>query len=279
MHKLISANFWRLKKSKTFWGCLAVMTAYSVYFMASNGAYYARLAISYPERGYGLDSVLFGMSPLCGLVVALFAAVYLGVEYSDGTLRNKLIAGCARESIYLSNLTVLSAASLAVSGAYLLGGLAAVPFLGTWQAGAANFLAHLLVFACASLALAALFTLVGMLSPRRSTTMALCLLLTITLLAAASTIYSALQESEMRSDMMITVNGVAMADPTPNPRCVSGVLRKIYEALMYILPTGQTVRLANREIGSLWPELGASFAVFAAATGAGLFAFRRKDLR
>lgn len=49
---------------------------------------------------------------LIGFAIAIFASVYLGNEYSNGTLRNKIVMGHNRIKIYLSNLIIVSVISV-----------------------------------------------------------------------------------------------------------------------------------------------------------------------
>lgn len=46
------------------------------------------------------------------LMVSLLTALFIGTDYSDGTMRNKLIAGHVRRKIYVANLISNVQASL-----------------------------------------------------------------------------------------------------------------------------------------------------------------------
>ena len=49
---------------------------------------------------------------MMGIVIAIFTSLFLGVEYSDGTIRNKISIGHKRINIYLSNLIIIAITSL-----------------------------------------------------------------------------------------------------------------------------------------------------------------------
>ena len=51
---------------------------------------------------------------------AVFIGVFVGTEYSDGTLRNKLIIGHSRSSIYISNLIVCTTAGIIMHLTYII---------------------------------------------------------------------------------------------------------------------------------------------------------------
>lgn len=280
MNNLLSANFWRLKKSRVFWGCLSVMLAFSLWmmFMSCQGA--LRAAASNPGLSIAVEQYLLRQVPCDGLPLALFAAVFLGVEHSDGTLRNKLIAGHTRTAIYFSNLAVCCTVSLALAAAHLLGdSLVGFSLLGAWQSGAGDFCSLLAMYAALSLALASLFTLIGMLSTRRTATMALCLLSYLLLLVLASYFYNALGEPEMVRDMIVTTNGVEAAAPQPNPAYIGGAMRVFYEWMVILLPTGQAIKIATHEAGPAALYVFLSAMAAAVTTAAGVLLFRKKDLK
>lgn len=53
-----------------------------------------------------MDSTIFIYSLFVPLMVSLLTALFIGSDYSDGTMRNKLIAGQVRRNIYAANLVV-----------------------------------------------------------------------------------------------------------------------------------------------------------------------------
>lgn len=84
--------------------------------------------------GWTPDSSFFSYGLLTPVLLAVLTAFFVGTEYSDGTMRNKLIAGHGRRDIYLANLVVCIAAGMLLSLAYLtphtcLG----IPLLGAVQ--------------------------------------------------------------------------------------------------------------------------------------------------
>lgn len=279
MNNLLSANFRRLKNSRMFWDCCAVTLLGAAATMLLDCRTAARVLAENPEYVYRLDDYFLSPVPVTGILMALFAASFLGTEYGDGTMRNKLIVGHTRSAIYLSALLPGICAALAIAAASLLGRLAGIPTLGGWQGGAGALCGHIAVYAGIAAALTACFTLIGMLSSHRSATMALCLFTFLGLLMLASYLYNALCEPEMVSEMMVTVNGVQASDPHPNPSYIGGTLRTVYEIVLLILPTGQAILLANGESGPALPQVAASLGVAALVTAAGIALFRRKDIQ
>ena len=59
---------------------------------------------------YTFEDGLFVIETIMILVIAVFVSLFFGTEYSDGTLRNKLIGGYTRGQIYVSQFIVNAAA-------------------------------------------------------------------------------------------------------------------------------------------------------------------------
>ena len=126
MRKLLHANFLRLKKDKYFWTGIVVMALYAIADCAGqyNNMTRYEMTVSY-------DGVFFASHMVIGMLIAAFCSLYIGTEYSDGTIRNKLIAGCDRKSIYLSNFITCTAAGVMMNTVYMLvAGILGIPLFG-----------------------------------------------------------------------------------------------------------------------------------------------------
>ena len=71
---------------------------------------------------------------IIGFFIAIFTSLFVGAEYSDGTIRNKIVAGHSRKNIYLSNLIVSIVVGLILEFIYLIIiSIVAIPLLGSIQ--------------------------------------------------------------------------------------------------------------------------------------------------
>lgn len=106
MSRLFAANLMRLKKSKLFWFLIVVAAVLSLTLVI--------LLILYPDS---IDKIMFAYPVLIAFMIPALIGIFLGTEYSEGTLRNKLMIGHSRRNIYLANLltTLLAAYALLVS--------------------------------------------------------------------------------------------------------------------------------------------------------------------
>ena len=94
MRKLISANLMRLWLNKAFWVTVLLMI----------GLESAFCLLLLKQNSTRLDIVMYTMVQIIGILISVFLSLFMGTEYNDGTLRNKLIVGHKRSSVYLASL-------------------------------------------------------------------------------------------------------------------------------------------------------------------------------
>ena len=279
MRNLLSAGFARLRRSKAFWLLLIALFLLATGTML-NAARRAKISAPPPV----IENHYFDTGVYAIIFVSAFVALFLGTEYSDGALRNKLIVGHSRDGVYLANLVVCALASLCFTAAWMLGGLVGIPGLGPFTVGTAKLLTAVAVCALAAVSTSAIFLLLAMLSSNKAVTAVVCILCSLALIVAASALYHNLCEPEISyGGMVFTIDGAQFLEPAPNPRYVAEPLRSVFAALLNILPTGQLILLANITGGdglAIYPvQLAGSAGLTALLTGLGLALFQRKDLK
>ena len=276
MRKLLRAGFFRLTRDRIFLISIAVM------FIAGAGMpvihYYDNLS---GGTGWTADSTSFVFAFIAPILLSVVTALFVGSEYSDGTVRNKLAVGHKRHCIYLSNLTVCTSAGVMLCAAYLVPHtVMGLLLLGKFQTAPGKLLVYAGVNAALVIAFGSLFVLVAMLCRNRAYSTAGCILLVFALLFAGFRITSALNEPEYYSGYSYTENGVTVTEePERNPNYLSGKKRQAYEFLRDFVPGGQAIGLANMNA-----EEPARLAVYdgiiiLAAAAVGLGCFRRRDLK
>lgn len=269
MLKLLRADSFCLRRSRPFWVCAAAaFVLSSVYMLRADG-----------DGMQTLEQNLLQVFPFLPILHAAFVSLFLGLEYQDGTLRNKLIVGHSREQVYLSRLLVSITGCFGILLAWALGALAGIGKLGWFAAPAGTLLLSAAVILLLTAAVAAILTMLCMLLTNRAVSAVTAILLMFGLLALASVFYNALCEPEMASAAIMTVNGFEVGEPTPNPDYVSGALRTVYQFAVDALPTGQAILLANQELAHPAVSLSASAGLVLLCTAVGMLVFRRKDLK
>ncbi len=276
MSKLLSANFMRLKKDKLFWLCMGAMLIYAVMYML-NGCRQATGDLSVFH--YSIDQYYFQFAASIGAFCALFSSMFFGTEYSDGTIRNKIIVGRTRAGIYIANLLTTFTATLSMMLVWLVGALVAVPVLGVWKMSILKLLLYLLIAVMFVAAFSAICTFVNMLSGNKAVTVVISFLVFFGLSIFSNIIYGSLCEPEMTSGIIITANGMDLSEPIPNPNYVSGVTREIYQFITDFLPTGQGLKMWQLEIDHPVRMLVSSAMITLLTTSGGILVFKRKNLK
>lgn len=280
MRKLLAANFSRLWKDKVFWAGMIGMLVWGV-ILAYNKY---NEALTFHIRSTP-DSIVFLYNILIGVLSAVFCSLFIGTEYSDGTIRNKLIVGHKRKAIYLANLIVCSAASVLMCISFLaasctMGTLLLGKFQMTFGAMViCTEISLIMVIACA-----AIFTMISMLIQNRAYASVVCILGIGALLIWATFIHAKLDAPEFYPAYSFSTDGegggVAEDDmQIPNPDFLRGDKRKAYEFLLDFLPTGQAIQIASQSGAGKWQQPVYSLVILTAAAGAGMTAFERKDIK
>lgn len=277
MRKLLSASFFRLRRNKIFWaeiGLTAILSAFTVIVNYSP-------EVQAMENRLYLDDVFFTMYLVLGFILAAGISLIVGTEYSDGTIRNKLIVGNTRTQVYFSNLiasVVPSCLVLMVHGIITYG--MGFFLFGSFQMPAEQTVIALFSALLTTFVFSALFTAIAMNCSNKAVTAVVSLLLVLALTYLASSFGNILSEPEMTYDgVTITMDGVQFGDIIRNPAYVSGLQRTLYEFVYDLLPTGQLLQMYALDFTRCerWTLL--SVGLFAVATTVGFFVFRRKDLK
>ncbi len=279
MRNLLSANLLRLRKSRLFWGLLLLLFGLGVLFTLRRLADQVRWS-AWGAQGarYYLTVDLFTYALFLGFGMAAFIPLFFGAEYSDGAIRNKLIAGHSRLSIYLSHLITSVVAALCAAGAYVLPVLAVGFFIYEPPALEAGTLALLVLGTLVLLAAyCALYTLVTMNCSRKSTAAVICLLGMLALYIVSGNVEIPLMHPEYLNWVVTEAGEMIPGDP--NPRYVGGMERVVLETLQDLLPTGQSLQYMRADVAH--PARLPLYALIdvAAFTAIGAALFRKKDLK
>lgn len=276
MKRLLSANFARLRRDIAFW-CVAVLVLVSavVNAVTASQSFHNLLAMGFAPDP---DNYFYNNAPMMGLFYAAFVSLFLGTEYSDGTMRNKLLVGHPRGRVYVAGLLTCFAGCAFLALLWMVGCLPML-LVGKLEIGLESFALHALVILGFTAAFVSLFTLIGSLSTNKALTVVFCLGVWLALLLAASGAYDRLCEPELESGVVLTVEGLQRMDPEPNPLYVSGAVRRVLEAFLDFLPMGQTILMSDNAMEHPLRQLLFSGVFTMGTTAAGLLAFRRKDIK
>lgn len=279
MTKLLSANLSRLLRDKIFWIATAVMLALSAYTIIDNGITIKNFADE--NNAENLNSVYFNLLPMIIFVYSVFISLFIGTEYSDGTIRNKIVIGHSRLNIYLANYITCFLGAMIILAAMLIGNAFGVPYFGYWQGGIKDYIITIFVCIFITAALTAILTFVSMLSSNKAMTVVISMVVSIVLVIVASAIYNQLAEVEFtREFVSLSADGTVELGPEiKNPAYVSGWRRSAYTYFLQLFPTGQSILIANEELTKPFINMLYSAAFAAVINIGGIFAFRKKNLK
>jgi hypothetical protein len=289
MSRLIKANFARLFKSTFFKVCFLFSAVLGIFFdvmryigIQKNPQTYESLDVAYQSA----DDFVFSGALYIVFAVAAFVGIFLGTEYSDGTIRNKLMVGHKRWEIYLSNFIVCLTADVTFLLIYIINTLAVGQLL--FSASSLN-LTDIVVFTLSQCAAMAAFTailvLFSMIIQSKATASVTALILTVIMFFTAMGISLKLEEPEYYEDYQTTkVNqetGEISVEPRiiKNPRYITGTKRKIYELINNAVPTNQLYQVAVNTEENIGIMAIYSAILIVLSNGVGIVIFRKKDLK
>ncbi len=275
MSKLLSAGFDRLFKNKLFHTAIIVMFAL--------GCFAGHTKWSDFSDGFKVDlaDALFTYCLFGACVTAVLSSMFSGTEYSDGTIRNKLIAGCSRINIYLSNLIINFVSGIAAVVAFVVP-YVAICLLTVGKSSVpvkVIMLSVLLSMLCLA-AFSAIYNAVTMLIAKKAAAAVACLLLFAGLYIVGMTTYAKLGEPEFVSGYELNDEGeIVETEPVPNPDYLTGTKLKAYQWMLDINPGSQAIQIISMEIARPVRLSCCAGAIMVIFTLAGAVIFSKKDLK
>lgn len=278
MSKLLSANIMRLWKEKVFWIVIAVVFTLGVAIPISIKITEIRLGVF-----NSIDPVFGQFAMFIGVVLAIFCSFFVGKEYSDGTIRNKIICGKKRVDIYFANFVTCTVVSLMLCAAFFLPYLGiGIPLIGSFNMEKEIVFWLFLTVIFLSIAFASIFNLISMLSTSKAVTATVCILLTFLFLYMGFQFRGMLNQPEIIDGTAYDENGVAYkeVEDFPNPEYLQGNERQVVQFLFNLMLGGQVAQCVGRgTVGNLSQLPIYSLGVILITTGIGVFVFKKKDLK
>ena len=276
MLKLLRAELSRMWRSKLFWAC-ALITFMSTGIIT----YIIVFASSIPVEAIDWDSQILANSRVSLFGSAAFAALFIGTDYSDGTIRCKIMVGRTRVQICLANLFTVMIGSVVIAAAGALPAAAVAAYCGKacFSMSAGDFALGAAVCLCAHLSSSALVTLIAMLIASRSAAVTLSLVLMTGMYAGCAAIHAKLS---IPLSYIVTPYDENGEPGTPyeeaNPEAVTGTARVALETLYNTLPFGEISQSRDIEAARGLLPLNA-FELTAVSAAVCIGVFRKKDLK
>ena len=111
MKNLLKCEYSRLFKSSAFkWVILYMLFLLTINFVFGDYYFYQQ-----DPSTFNNDSSLFKNINQLMIIIPLFIASFIGTEFSDGTVRNKLVSGKTRSQIYMTDYIVTYSFTAAIN--------------------------------------------------------------------------------------------------------------------------------------------------------------------
>ena len=217
MNKLLNANTYRLKKSTCFWLLLIVMGFLGVFMYINNNGITPQRCVNCENQ---LGAVFFNYLPWNWIIMPIFISIFIGNDFADGTIRNKIIVGHTRTNIYLSNLIINIIVCLVYSITYIITTLITSLILKySITIPTSKFIYLLITSIFTNISIVSIFTLISMLANNKSSSI-------ISLVVVIWTI-------------MITSGILAKLSTATESKKI------IYEFILKLIPYGQALQIVN----------------------------------
>lgn len=233
--------------------------------------------LEYNAHAYFYLPILF-----IAVVIAIFACFYIGTDYSDGTLRNKLIVGHSRAGIYLSYFLTATIVALLLVAAYLL----AVPVVGLPFSGSAVITCvelqpwRIMNFILVIIEYTALFVLLSMLDSNKARNVVISLLVAFSVIMVGMMLYGRYAQPEFVNHVVaLPDGGIELKQGAANSKYLSGTTRTVVEWFTLILPSGSVMLSLDRNLDFDWRNPVLSVILIVVLTSIGIWLFKKKDIR
>ena len=278
MLRLLRENITRILKSATFWIFFSAYTLYSILmpiivrFFPYDPIYHSSMELL--AVGYGVIGL-----PIPAACVAMICSVNFGLDFYNGTLKNKIVLGYKKSQIYVANLLTTMLIAIALNIVYLFFFCSlTLPLFGKVNAPASDIVKLLLVELMMLLAYSSIFTFITMTSKNAIVAM----LVSLALIIASYFVTLFISDAIMKIPAYIEVDaefwGIPYKKQVPNPDYPSKVEWGLYNFMMDFLPTGQNVRIAYY-YEYRWQPILYSLGLIGATSGAGMLIFNKSNLK
>ena len=274
MIKLLDAGFTRLKKNKLFWvlSIFAISLALFIMYAQYNEMIKFNVKVE-------IGQLMIYYSTIIGIVISIFTSLFLGVEYSDGVIRNKINIGHKRINIYLSNLIIISITSIFFYILFIVTlAIIGIPLFGIGTMPLTDILISLGCILASVVAYSSIFTFIAMIISNRTIIAITSIILAFGIIMAATICLNVLQTPEYIQMGTPGSEGMEFIK-LPNPRYPSEETRKLCQTLLDINMAGQALQIIEGTATNLNILPLYSIGICTLFTIMGLGLFEEKELK
>ena len=237
MIKLLRAGIFRLKKEIMFW--LFIIVTILI----------AGIRILRTTHNILLNQVLYDYIIYIGLFIAMFVSIFVGKEHSEGIIRNKIIVGHSRVSIYLSKLIISILVSLLCEFIYI----AIMILIGShifekFEMPISQLSMIMLNVVLIIAVYCSIFNLISMICSEITISVITCVVIFITMFIAQALLGETASIPKYITHSSFDSNGVkSIISQELNPNYPGDDVVKFAETIYLLLPPGQATELTSSE--------------------------------
>lgn len=274
MINLLNAGFTRLKKNKLFW-ILTIFTIGLALFMI----YTQYSDMKKYKEVVEVEQLMLNYSTIIGVVISIFVSLFLGIEYSDGGIRNKISIGHKRINIYLSNLIIIVITSLLSYLLFLMIiTIIGIPLFGNITIPISSLFSLLGCIFITIVAYSSLYTFIAMMISNKTITAVISIMLAFGMMMGALICFRVLDTQKYIQSASM-VNGEMKFEEVLNPKYPSETKKKVCQTLLDINPAGQMFQIVGRSAPNLKVLPLYSLGILFTFTSTGIVLFNKKELK
>ena len=239
MIKLLKAGFFRLKKDIIFW----------LFVFLTIGIVGFTLFRYSTNEGVHLDKIVNEFVMYIGLFIAIFVSIFVGKEHSQGIIRNKIIVGHSRISIFLANLIISIIASFLCEIVYLaLVFLIGIPLFGQLQMSFSQFAMVLLNTVLVIISFCSIFNFISMICSEITVSTTICIILFIAMFIVESSLVLIANTDKYITHTFTDENGVShIISRELDPNYPGDEKVKQARMIYLSIPQGQAMEIGSND--------------------------------
>ena len=288
MYKLLNASFSRLRKNKIFLGLVILTIIIAAFMLISEYLDKVKYSSVFGISSNTTDILLTNFINIIGFFIAIFTSLFVGAEYSDGTIRNKIVAGHSRKNIYLSNLIVSIIVGLILEFIYLIIiSIVAIPLFGSIQMTFSQFAFILLDMIMIIIAYSSIFNFIALICSNITISTVSSLLLILIMFVIDMLLSPTANSTEyIQKNKVMDEQGNITYEIVKNEDYLGKIIKTTCKTIINFNPVSQAIEISGNKINmneedfnnmKVYPLY--SLGLIIIITAIGIYLFNIKELK
>lgn len=288
MYKLLNASFSRLRKNKIFLGLVILTIIIAAFMLISEYLDKVKYSSVFGISSNTTDILLMKFINIIGFFIAIFTSLFVGAEYSDGTIRNKIVAGHSRKNIYLSNLIVSIIVGLILEFIYLIIiSIVAIPLFGSIQMTFSQFAFILLDMIMIIIAYSSIFNFIALICSNITISTVSSLLLILIMFVIDMLLSPTANSTEyIQKNKVMDEQGNITYEIVKNEDYLGKIIQTTCKTIINFNPVSQAIEISGNKINmneedfnnmKVYPLY--SLGLIIIITAIGIYLFNIKELK